>query len=329
MIVDSIIIKIKKYGVGTKPDYTLLIYGNGKTIYRELENEKIKKTIDSSIDDDKVVSILEEFRNADFFSLNDSYIQDDGVDGPSTTISILIPKENGENITKKVSFQQNYQDVPKGLLDLSKKIESIVEVSKWFGKKTEIKRKEQKITSKSNLRSIPKKSSKKLNKKLVAISVISIIIIILVGFSVYSGIISLPTGFINQTDHDDIISGDNLDISSIETSKDFDLETGEYTTTTIFFPGNNISIISKLNNFSTVSDEYCDLYLQAIVELEGHIYYHNYTNRTKIGKGIQVWWFEPAESWPTGMDKRYNITVMLTDKITNNSTISEKFFFII
>ena len=41
MLIDSIIIKLRKDGAGIGPDYTLKIYGNGKVIFEGNQNVNV------------------------------------------------------------------------------------------------------------------------------------------------------------------------------------------------------------------------------------------------------------------------------------------------
>ena len=93
MPIDSMIIKLTRGGAGIGPDYSLTIYGNGKVIYDGVENVKVKGVVESSIDNNKVISLLSEFKESGFFSLNDTYSIEDSITRPYNVVSYLSQNE--------------------------------------------------------------------------------------------------------------------------------------------------------------------------------------------------------------------------------------------
>jgi len=180
MLIDSIIIELTKGG-GIGPEYSLKIFGNGKVVYDGVGNVKVKGIVESSIDKNKFLSLLSEFKEADFFQLNDIYFIKDSITKPHTIISISIPKEEGKIATKSIKYYHEDKNVPEKLKNLENKIDEIVGSEKWV-----------KIPPKQNIETprepqiIPQKEVKKtsgrprkISSKLIA-GVIGIVVIIAV-----------------------------------------------------------------------------------------------------------------------------------------------------
>ena len=138
MMADSIIVKLIRIGAGISPDYSLKISGEGHIIYEGKENVKIKGIKKGTIDKDKIVILLSEFKKIGFFSLNDIYPIEKSEGRTSSVISIRITDENGETKTKTITHYHGDKNVPIKLLNLEDKIDKITDSKKWVGKHSEI-----------------------------------------------------------------------------------------------------------------------------------------------------------------------------------------------
>jgi hypothetical protein len=330
-MIDYIIIKMKKGGAGIGPDYSLTIHGNGKVIYDGVENVKIKGMVESSISNDKFISLLSKFKESGFFNLSNNYIGD-LIGRPYTVLSISIPKDDGDIVTKSIKYHHDDNNIPKEVKILEDKIDEIVGSNRWTGDISDYK--EFKLNQEfepivkptDNIRQkIVSKPSKKKPVKLIA-TIIIIIITIFVSILLYieySGVFS-PSIQNEGTNNAQATEKTFPEILILDTASYVDQETGNYTSEVIFSKGENISIYLKYTNISTINNETCDIHFELIIE-HNNTQYHKPPgiNRTYLGKYIQIWWFVTSDSWPSGV---YNVTVNLTDNF-NNSTISKSMVF--
>lgn len=331
MIIEAIIIKLRKDGLGDCPNYNLTIYGDGKVIYNGTKNVKVKDIVKSSIDKESFISLLSKFKESGFFSFKDEYPVEDSIKKPFTVISISIPKENKDIAKKSVKYYSGDKNLPEELISLEKKIEDVVGASKWIDmpsadRGTYTEKEEIKTLPISKKIDIPTKdrNKKRLNKHIVVLVALVIIsIIVISGF--YTGLFNLPTKDEDGTE-DEVVTGEHLEIAVLETASSIDLTTGDYTPEAVFYKGENITVYEELKNFSTINEEYCNLYLDITVKSDGISYHQNSTTRNYIGRGIQIWWFVPGDSWPTGI---YEITANLIDNISNNSTSKKAIFVLV
>jgi len=197
MLIDSMVIKLTRGGTGISPDYSLTIYGNGKVVYDGVENVKVKGIVESSIDTEKFISLLSEFKESGFFSLNDVYSIEDSITRPYTVISISIPKETGEVATKSIKYYHGDKNVPKELKTLENKIDEIVGSNKWVGDLSEYEGFELKKEAKPSVKppipkkqKMPSKPIKKKPVKLIAVGVIVIVAVVVTLYILYPDFIS-------------------------------------------------------------------------------------------------------------------------------------------
>ncbi len=250
MLIEAIIIKLRKDGIGDCPNYTLTIYGDGKVIYNGTKNVKVQDIVKSSIDKEDFISLLSEFKESGFFSFNDEYPVEDSIKKPFTVISISIPKENREIAKKNVKYYSGDQNLPKELISLEKKIEAIVGASKWVDlpsvdKGVATKKEELKTLPISKKIDIPtKRKSKKRSRKYAAVIAALIIVTIVIISSFYTGLFNLP---IEDQDTDNtpdvVVTGEQLEITVLETASYIDLTTGDYTPETVFIKERTLQYI--------------------------------------------------------------------------------------
>ena len=200
MLLNSVVIRLIRYGAGVGPDYSITIHGTGKVVYEGVDNVTVKGLVESTIDDESIISILTEFRESNFFSLNENYLIEDSRDRPYTIISISLPKDNNEVVKKRVKYHQGYKNVYQELKKIEDKIQDVVGSTKWTGILPEPKEftqddkrdeklidQEQTEIKKRDISSNRKKKSVKL-----IVGIISIFVVIcLILFTFYSGILNV------------------------------------------------------------------------------------------------------------------------------------------
>ncbi|UCH71681.1 MAG: hypothetical protein JSW62_04595 [Thermoplasmatales archaeon] len=331
MLIDSMVIKLFRTGAGISPEYKLTVYGDGRVIYEGIENVQEKGIIESSIDDNAVLSILNEFKESGFFSLSDIFSIKDSIDRPFTSISISIPKGDGQTIRKSVKYFHGDRQVPNELKNLVDKIDEIVGTVKWIsGSTLGLETKKESIST-PNPYSKKKTTLEPRKKKPIVLIyriIFIVILLIIVAYGLYSGIISFP----KEKDEVNSLSGDNDEVKPpnfiiLEPASYVDNVTGDYIPTESFSIGDIVSIYLKYSDISTTKNDTCNLYFEIIVE-SNEILYHKPVGetRTEIGKSIQVWFFETNDLWPSG---QYNVTVSLTDYLTDLKTTGNTTFSLI
>jgi len=321
MLTDSMIIKLIHAGADIGPDYSLEIYGKGKVIYDGVENVKVKGIVESSIDNDRVISLLSEFKESGFFSLNDAYSLENSISRPYTIVSISIPKENSEMMTKSIKYYHGDKRVPEKLKILANKIEEIVGSSKWVGDLSEYQGFGQKSKFKSSLEPIsdtgqkaPSESIKKKPIKLMVVGVIFMLLICIIFYSIYSVVTNLPSENNTSSDDTEIIDiGKNLEITVLEPASDV-RSYRDYDPQLVFYNGSRVWIYQEYANISTIDEEYCDLILGIQVKNGDYILQPENVNKSKIGNLSHAWWFDTDDSWLSGI---YYVTVSITDTISN------------
>ena len=331
MLIDSIIIRLIKGGVGIGPDYSLSIYGNGKVLYEGVEKVKLKGVVEKFIDKDKVLSLLSEFKEKGFFSLNDSYGEEDPKVRPYTKISISFQKEDGETVTKKVKYYKGDINSPKELIALEDKIEEIIDTSKWVGGLFDYTGPEQKKEPEKNVKSVdstPKEKphTKKTNKLVTVVAVLAIVAMVIIAL-----IIFIQPAQENKSSNETNINYDTPVITVLKTATNV-TGFGVYDAENIFNQSDKVWVYEEYTNISTINNQTCNITLYLIVEdFEGNITHVDMVNKTEIGNQSEGWWFITIDSssnkpWDIGL---YNATATLVDNISNKAVTRTTVFVLI
>jgi hypothetical protein len=309
MLIDSVIIRLNKIGAGIGPDYKLIIHGTGKVVFEG--NEKVTNLgiNEKTIENNKIVELLTYFKTTDFFSQKEVYEVIDPIGKPYSKISITLPKDSGETVTKSVTFYQGDLSVPNSLKDLEEKIIQTADIGDW-------------IKGKEIGKSKPKtKKSQKTKKKrpiIFATAIIVILIIALLLFSIFFlGFDLLPN--ISPVDQ-----SNNLKISFITPAFLVD-NSGKFYEEQDFKQGEHVYIYLEYENVTLTDEDNCDIKYEIKVKYDGTIIYHNFQNETEF-KNYTRFLFNTNDSWAEG---NYIVTVDLTDMISDKSTSKETNFTII
>ena len=111
---------------GTCPVYSIKIYKNGWGIYEGKKHVSTKGRRQFRLNDEKLNKLISEFEKINYFSLNDSY-QNNNVTDHSTIITYI--NLNGKQ--KKITHYLGDETAPKELIELENKIDEIVGSDKW------------------------------------------------------------------------------------------------------------------------------------------------------------------------------------------------------
>lgn len=111
---------------GSCPSYKLTINGDGKVTYEGAMFVGVQGAQTTTISKEKVGELVNEFRKANYFSLDDRYDNTKCSDASSSTTSITI---NGK--TKSVYWYHCVAKAPPALGELEKRIYDIVNAGQW------------------------------------------------------------------------------------------------------------------------------------------------------------------------------------------------------
>jgi len=357
MLVDTIVIKLKRVGKGAGPDYDLTIYGHGNVIYEGKDNVKIKGKLKEPISEDKIMELLSEFRDSGFFSLKDEYMTTNVPIRPYTFISISMPRENGEMITRNITHYNDDKIVPNLLKNLEDKIDEIVGSDKWIGSPVDSKVlkpepypiKDIKPPSKEIKKPLPKPAKKK-SVKLIAGIVAVVIAAALILSGIFTGVIPLfssdtspSNGGSGDVVNDNGTDDDMVDDTDDDTDEVYDLpkinkmltasylaiESDIYTEEDTFYKGDTVYIYYEFSNV-THNNSY-DIVEETVVNFyTGEEYYS--TRNEYVNDSTEYYEFKDYadiitdNSWPIST---YTVTFTLEDKISKKTVSSSVDFTLI
>ena len=323
MLIDSIIINMTKGGANISPDYSIIIYGDGRVTYNGVENVKVKGVVETKIEKDKFISLLSKFKEIGFFSLKEEYSIEDLQARPYTSISITIPKENGEIFTKRVKYYQGARNVPNSLKLLENNIDEIIGTKKWIedlsGKeKFEKKKDTEELKDADVSKTTPLIRKKKKPLKLIGFALTFLIVILLIFYAVSSGMLDI------SFENNNSITYDNPEIKNLTTTKNID-DFNDYEESKYFEPGDTVYIYQENKNISTNDGKTCDIIIDISVEQNDIVYFSNTYNENELNEYLKIQ-FSTTDTWPRG---DYLIKVSLFDKISDVTTKAQTDFVIV
>jgi hypothetical protein len=331
MKVDLIKITLRKEGYGKAPTYFIKIYEDGNVFYEGKENIKIIGRKETFIGKDKFFELLEDFRDSNFYNLKNDYSITDAKNIPQTIIQILIPVEDGKILRKTVTYFQKDPSIPEELKEIEKKIHEIVGFNQW--EKPRIPEPVEKpIIEEKPVIKPPEKEKKHIFPKIIEkpvskpkkekpikliVSVFAIVVLVVVfGYSLYSGVIKFPENNGNSN------SGIPPDIVLIKTAGSINgLE--DFVEKEFFKYGDTIFVYVEYENVTSgENSNECDLTIQISVSVNGSVFRNFKFNEYNL-KNYSDSDFLTDEYWPEG---RYTLNLTLIDNIAKSSTTSQTFF---
>jgi len=113
---------------GTCPVYGLTVKADGSVSFDGTEYTETIGPANGRIDEDTLKALLQEFKTAKFFELDDEYTSDDcATDHPTVSTALTI---NGE--TKEIDHDTGC-DAPQELVTLEQRIDEVVGSERWVG----------------------------------------------------------------------------------------------------------------------------------------------------------------------------------------------------
>lgn len=317
MLINSIIIKLTRRGAGVSPDYTLTVYGNGTLIYEGRENVKVKGNIEEFISEGKIMALLSEFKESDFFSLKDNYAITESSGRPYSIISISMPGEKQEIMTKSITHYHGDRNVPEQLKRLENKIDEITGSEKWVGNTIDFNA----FQSKNQLREEPKppvdkipdgpyQPTRKKPIKLIAV-LVSVILIVAILFLAFN------LGFFDSPSES--YTTPNIVVYTASNIGGFDI----YDIAENFEQNDTVYLYFECENMSTLSNGTgCNINIDVVVSIDDFVAHEFSFVKTSV-EDYYEYSFETNESWPVG---DYTIELTLTDKVSNKQVVNLTYF---
>ena len=323
MPIDSVVIKLVRNGVDISPDYSITIHGYGTVTYEGNDNVGVKGRVEEPIDNEKIVSLLSEFKNAGFFSFDDKYPVENPEGRPYATVYLSLPDDNKEVRSKSITFYHGDHNVPEALKKLGDKIDEIIGSDRWV-KATSTPNEKPESFPKTPYLKKPTKPlilTKKAPVKIIAVTVTAIVVVVVVFLFVN------PGGILSTSDQ--ILEYDPPQITFSTTINEINYDNIKYlvtsgvnpTTTSTFEKGEDVYVfysfsnITHENNYSIIED------VTVIYDGEEVSQYSNISENTSDStKFYDTYNFTTDESWNIG---EYVVTIVLSDEVSGKSIISE------
>ena len=321
MLIDSVIVKLERFGADIEPDYSITIHGHGAVIYHGRDNVRIKGNKEEKIDDDKVVSIITEFKNADFFSFEETYSVDNPGGVPYATISISLPTEDGQLKTKSVTYYHGAKSTPEELKKLGGKIDEVTRSDRWI--KFPLRPKEDseswpKTPQVKNKQRKPLVISKSIPIKPIAGIVSIIVVIALIAVALNYGFLgTLPTD--KEPANSDYEPANIISLITASSIQD-----GNPNESAFFYLGDTIYVYYRFSNVThgvnySITEDVTVLYLGENVD----DYHNEFANHSEYDIFYDSCNFSSNKTWSLG---EYIVQLKLYDDISKKTAIANTSF---
>ena len=125
---DEVVITLERTACfGFCPVYTLTVQGDGTVVYEGIDFVRVKGRAEITITKEKVEQLVSEFKEVDYFSLNDKYNERTITDAPSVITSITI-----DGKTKTIEHYHGDFNAPEQLIELENRIDEIINSKQWI-----------------------------------------------------------------------------------------------------------------------------------------------------------------------------------------------------
>ena len=304
----SIVIKLFRNGLGKGPEYKITIYDSGRVVYEGVKNVKIKDKIETSLDEEKIVTLLENLKESGLFNINQKYDINETSNRPFTRLVVEMPGEAGTIKKRSVVHYDDDPIIPNSVKNFENKIDEIVESYRWVKipkpKKAVEKPKPVKASPdlEKPVKNISLNNTKKTKKKnkYIVIGAAIIIVLCLIFF---------------------ILDGANI-FNSGETTYKYDPPQilMLYTDKSIFNLGDEISINFEYDNVTHNNNSDISGLIKLYNDQE-LIESYSFSNES-----LDNYVLDSNDSWPLG---NYTVVFDLKDKISGLSTNLETSFIIL
>jgi PKD repeat protein len=318
MLIDTLIIQYIKESTGKDPGYNLIIYGDGKVVFEGINNVSVKGLREANIESKEIISLISEFKEIDYFSLENNYIDKKSDYTSKAILSLSISKEDDKKITKRVAYNPDDKSLPEGLKKIDKRINDLADVKGWIsGKKvTDVKLKDKKDKK--------PKIKKKVPRKMVLFgSIATVIIIILVGVFAFN---IIPV--VNDSGNNDNGNGNNgsiskdkpIDITFIATTNyDSSEDCVKPTTRSVFNQGNLVFVYYEYCNVThDGSYDYIEEITVTGTDYNSNRHFQGDDSNTDKFCNICIINTSSPNVWDSG---EYQIVFNLSDSISNKCSV--------
>ena len=314
MLIDTLIIQYIKESTGEDPEYNLIIYGDGKVVFEGINNVSVKGLRETNIESKEIISLLSEFKEIDYFSLKNNYIDEESDYTSKVLLSLSISKDDDKKITKRVAYNPDDKNLPEELKKLDKRINNLADVKGWIsGKKvTDVKLKD-KPDKKPKIK-------KKIPRKMVLFgSIATVIIIILVGVFAFN-IITIVNDSSNNDNNGPTSKDKPIDITFIATTNyDSSEDCVKPTTRSVFNQGDLVFVYYEYCNVThDGSYNYIEEITVTGTDYNSNRHFLGDDSTTNTFCDIGIINTSSPNVWDTG---EYQIVFNLSDSISNKCSI--------
>ncbi len=351
MLIDSVVIKLKRIGFGNNPSYNIFIYGDGKVVFEGIKNVETVGIVKDRISKEKVINLLEELKKSNFFKIDKDFEVNPSSNQPSVDLTLEFKDENGALKKKTISHHVYDPRVPSDLKNFENKIDEIVDTKKWINAKINEKdMQKSEISDRSNDKS---KFIKKNKKSIILISCI-LVAVILVSSLFISGAFNFDKINISDTNNNFNTGGntnsddENNKDSSEENYNENILEGPQFTyinTTNqsnrtdnkrspkvdLFTQGDTVYVDYEFTNVK--HNNSLNITIDINISLDGREY--NHTSISIINDSINneefylINGFDTDKNWPANSGKDpYLLNITITDNLLNESNFKIVTFYL-
>ena len=114
---------------GTCPIYTVTVLGDGTVLWEGRRFVKVTGKAKAKLSEAKLTALEDAFKEADFFSLADTYVQYDMTDQPSA----ITQFDDGKR-KKSIRHYHGDRRAPPALSELENKIDQIIGTVRWISR---------------------------------------------------------------------------------------------------------------------------------------------------------------------------------------------------
>jgi hypothetical protein len=123
---DTIITLERTACYGKCPVYKLTVYGSGAVIYEGKDFVRTTGKAEETISQEQIKQLVSEFEKANYYSLNDNYMEVAITDLPYVNTSIAM-----DGKTKSIKHYCGDISAPEQLTELENRIDEIVNTDQW------------------------------------------------------------------------------------------------------------------------------------------------------------------------------------------------------
>ncbi len=134
MLIDSVKIKLERIANNKFPNYSLTIFGTGKVAYEGFKNVDVKGRVEEDISKDKIIDLLSELKESNFFGINDNFKDQNSPSDYIVRLSVSFKDNEGRIVSKAINHNSRDDSIPNSIKNFEDKVDLVVNSKKWVKK---------------------------------------------------------------------------------------------------------------------------------------------------------------------------------------------------